>query len=106
MSGPSSGLINGASALYTDSGSVDSVFARTGAVVANTNDYAAFYVPYTGANNYVNLGTFTIRAAGFLAFDGSPGITTTIVTAALTTLGTQGSMSFKNGLLVSQVAAT
>lgn len=34
------------------------------------------------------------------------GFTGTIVTAALTSLGSQGSMTFQNGLLMSQVAAT
>lgn len=34
------------------------------------------------------------------------GISIVIVTAALTTLGTQGSMTFTNGLLTAQVAAT
>lgn len=34
------------------------------------------------------------------------GLTVTINTAALTTLGTQGSMTFQNGLLVAQVQAT
>lgn len=106
MTGPSSGLISDASALYTDAGSVDSIFGRTGAVVADTNDYAAFYVPYTGAAADVNLGAFIMQAGGYKSSDGSAGITATIVTAALTGGGTQGSMSFKNGLLVSQVAAT
>lgn len=106
MSGPSSGLINDASALYTDAGSVDSVFGRTGAVVADTSDYAAFYVPYTGAAADVNLGAFILRAGGFKSSDGSAGITATIVTAELTGGGTQGSMTFKNGILTAQVAAT
>lgn len=105
-SGPTSGIINDATALYTDAGSVDSIFGRTGAVVADTSDYAAFYVPYTGAANDVDLGTFTMRAAIFKAFDGSSGLTTTITTAALTTLGTQGTMVFKSGLLVSSTPAT
>lgn len=34
------------------------------------------------------------------------GLSVTITTAALTTLGTQGSMTFQNGLLVAQVQAT
>lgn len=107
MSGATSGIINDASALYSDAGSVDSFNSRTGAVVPITGDYAAFYVPYTGANANVNLGVNTLRAGGFLSSDGSAGITVTIVTAQLTpATGTQGSMSFKNGLLVSSVAAT
>jgi len=36
----------------------------------------------------------------------SPGITVTITTAALTGLGSQGSMTFQNGLLIGQVQAT
>lgn len=107
MSGASSGLINGATAIYTDAGSVDSVFSRTGDVVAETADYAAFYVPYTGANANVLLGSNTLRAGGFLSSDGSAGITVTITTAQLTpATGTQGSMTFKNGILTAQVAAT
>jgi len=39
-----------------------------------------------------------------LAF--SVGFTGTIVTAKLTTGGANGSMTFKNGILISQVAAT
>lgn len=38
--------------------------------------------------------------------DGSAGITATIVTAALTLAGTQGSMTFKNGILTAQTPAT
>lgn len=106
MTGASSGLINAASALYTDAGSVDSVFGRVGTVIADGADYAAFYVPYSGATGDVNLGTHTLRAGAYKSSDGSTGITVTITTAALTTLGSQGSMVFKNGLLVSQIAAT
>lgn len=106
MTGAVSGLINGGTAVLTDTGAVTTVFSRTGDVVVQSSDYAAFYVPYTGANANTNLGVNTLRAAGFLSSDGSAGITVTITTAALTTLGTQGSMSFKNGLLVNQVQAT
>jgi len=38
--------------------------------------------------------------------DGTEGITTTITTAKLTAVGTDGSMEFKNGLLVASIAAT
>lgn len=107
MTGATSGLINGGTAVLTDTGATTSVFGRTGDVVAQTGDYAAFYVPYTGANANVNLGSNTLRAGGFLSSDGSAGITVTIVTAQLTpATGTQGSLTFKNGILTAQVAAT
>jgi hypothetical protein len=41
-----------------------------------------------------------------VSIGGSPGITVTIITAALTGGGTQGSMTFTNGVLTAQVAAT
>ena len=47
--------------------------------------------------------TIGIDSSGIIS---TIGFTGTIVTAALTTLGTQGSMTFKDGLLVSQVPAT
>lgn len=107
MTGATSGLINGGTAVLTDTGATTSVFGRTGDVTAQTGDYATFYVPYTGANANVILGVNTLRSGGFLSSDGSAGITATIITAQLTpATGTQGSMTFKNGLLVSQVAAT
>ena len=47
--------------------------------------------------------TIGIDSSGIIS---TIGFTGTIVTAALTTLGTQGSMTFEDGLLVSQVPAT
>ena len=47
--------------------------------------------------------TIGIDSSGIIS---TIGFTGTIVTAALTTLGTQGSMIFEDGLLVSQVPAT
>jgi hypothetical protein len=45
-------------------------------------------------------------AGGYNSVDASAGITATIVTAQLTALGSQGSMTFKNGILTAQTAAT
>jgi len=49
----------------------------------------------------------TINASALnINIGGSPGINATIVTAALTTLGSQGSMTFTNGILTAQTPAT
>ena len=45
-------------------------------------------------------------AGGFISSDNSAGITATITTAALTPVGSQGSMTFKDGILTAQTAAT
>jgi hypothetical protein len=45
-------------------------------------------------------------AGGYNSVDASAGITATIVTAQLTALGSQGSMTFKNGILTAQTPAT
>lgn len=50
-----------------------------------------------GARTNLGLGTMATENIG---------ITATIVTAALTTLGTQGSMTFTNGILTAQTQAT
>ena len=43
---------------------------------------------------------------GYKSSDGSSGVTATITTAKLTTLGSNGSMTFKNGLLTAHTDAT
>ena len=53
----------------------------------------------TAANARTNLGLGTMATQ-------NTGITATITTAALTTLGTQGSMTFTNGILTAQTQAT
>ena len=50
-----------------------------------------------GARTNLGLGTMATQ---------NTGITATITTAALTTLGTQGSMTFTNGILTAQTQAT
>jgi hypothetical protein len=65
MTGATSGLINGGTAVLTDTGATTSVFGRTGDVIAQTGDYAAFYVPYTGANAGVDLNTQTLKSGVF-----------------------------------------
>jgi hypothetical protein len=54
-------------------------------------------------------GTFTLNWFGFfksLQAMFASGFTGTIVTAKLTTGGTEGSITFQNGVVVSQIAAT
>jgi hypothetical protein len=62
----------------------------------------------TNAENYTN--SFASNAAnlttGTLPIARLSGLSVTITTAALTTGGTQGSMTFTNGLLTAQVQAT
>lgn len=69
-------------------------------------------LPLTLATVNVDVGTYTaatvtVNAKGLVtaAVDGG-GISATIITAALTALGTQGSMTFVGGLLTAQVPAT
>lgn len=45
-------------------------------------------------------------AGGYKSSDGSAGLTATITTAKLTTIGTNGSMTFKDGILTAQTQAT
>jgi hypothetical protein len=67
-----------------------------------------------GATNFYAIKTGTgavefgdvCKAAGYKSSDGSAGITATITTAKLTAGGANGSMTFKNGLLTAQTAAT
>lgn len=56
-----------------------------------------------GANAVVS---GTIKAAGYLAADGSAGASGTVPLAPLTTGGAAGSITFKNGLYVSSVSPT
>ena len=51
----------------------------------------------SGARTNLGLGTMATQ---------NTGITATIITAALTALGTQGSMTFTNGILTAQTQAT
>lgn len=65
----------------------------------------------TGAFSEASIGNGLSLSGGVLSnsyksSDGSNGLTVTITTAALTTLGSQGSMTFKNGLLTAQTQAT
>ena len=48
----------------------------------------------------------SIKPAGYQSSDGSTGISATITTAKLTPGGANGSMTFKNGILTAQTAAT
>ena len=67
---------------------------------------------FDGAERIYSDGTNLCSAAPFKAVgglkssDGSTGITATITTAALTPGGSTGSMTFKNGILTAQTAAT
>jgi hypothetical protein len=55
-------------------GAVDSVFGRTGAVVALVGDYSAFYAPiaHVGTGGVAEHPVFTTGAAGFVPDPGTP----------------------------------
>lgn len=69
----------------------------------------------TGARSNLGLGTIATQNANNVAITGGSimgvvhptnGITTTITTAKLTSTGTNGSMTFINGILTAQTQAT
>jgi hypothetical protein len=80
----------------------------------DTSNYLSTTIDATGNATLALAGTtpiFTFSQAihvdgGIQSSDGSAGITTTIVTAQLTALGAQGSMTFKNGILTASTPAT
>lgn len=74
--------------------------AGTAATAAAAAQAAAIAAAATHSDNASNLSSGTV-AVGLL-----PGISVTIVTAQLTGLGTQGSMTFTNGVLTAQTPAT
>jgi hypothetical protein len=59
-----------------------------------------------GSGDLIILGGAVRGNGGFKSSDGSVGITATITTAKLTPGGSNGSMTFKNGLLTAQTQAT
>ncbi len=53
-----------------------------------------------------NLSRFLMLVANYIRLLNNDGFTGTITTAPLTGLGAPGSMTFQNGVLISQVPAT
>jgi hypothetical protein len=87
----------------------------TNAIYGTVTDLAGLVIDDVsdGTNNWAiktGLGKVefndTCQAQGFKSSDGSAGITATITTAKLTSGGSAGSMTFKNGILTAQTAAT
>jgi len=90
---------------------VDFAPATSGSSVlkGNGSGGTATAVPGTDYVTPNNPGAVTVvglNSTGGFSSNGTAGITTTIVTAKLTTGGTAGSMTFKDGLLIGQVAET
>jgi len=71
------------------------------AAAAQTNAQAYADAAANAAQSNAEAAASAALAAAF-----APGISVTITTAQLTTLGSQGSMTFTNGLLTGQVQAT
>lgn len=115
---PTSGTINGGSSLALLQGqTIWVVFSGTnwksGAFTAPPLDTPAVTHEFITAYNAAT-GAFSQTQPAFTDISGNlatsqlptAGLSVTITTAALTTLGTQGSMTFTNGLLTAQVQAT
>ena len=99
---PTSGLINGGASLaLLQNQSIWAVYNGTNwltdAFTAPPQTIAAVAGKYLTAYN---------AATGVFSASTTPGISATITTAALTTLGTQGSMTFVDGMLTAQTPAT
>jgi len=126
---PSSGLINGASSISLAAGQAATVFfdginwsASTSLPGTITEISTASGLSGGGSSGSVMLeiaatgvtaGTYTlptivVNAQGLVtsASNGPTGINATIVTAALTPTGAQGSMTFVNGVLTAQTPAS
>jgi len=103
-------IINGASVLSgtdrsTLSSGSSSVYADSGTGFVAIAEDGTQYIALAAAGCVVSAPFF--RCTGDLqAADGNAGISVTITTAKLTAGGTDGSMTFTNGLLTAQTAAT
>ncbi len=99
---PSSGLVNGAASLVmTQHETVMAVFDGTNWLTSDLLVLPITKTPVTG--EYL---TGYDAVTGLFSQSSTPGISGTITTAALTTLGTQGSMTFVDGILTAQTPAT
>lgn len=99
---PATGTINGAATLAIPP-SFWAIVAFDGA------DWWAATLPLTPLTIAPVTGEYLTgydAATGLFSQSTTPGISATIVTAALTTLGAQGSMQFVDGILVAQTPAT
>jgi hypothetical protein len=76
------------------------------AAQSNAQTYAAAQAATAQSNAEAFAGNASNLTSGTLATARLGGLTATITTAALTVGGTQGSMTFTNGLLTAQVPAT
>ena len=99
------GNINGLGTLSTQNSDNVSI---TGGNIANTN---LSNIKTPGLTGYLyghNTGAVTASTTiPYSAITGTPtGLSVTITTAKLTTLGSNGSMTFTNGILTSQTQAT
>ncbi len=99
---PTTGLINGAANWVMPNGGLFMlVFDATNWKTSDVTVLAQTIAPVTG--EYL---TGYNATTGVFSQSTPAGISVTITTAALTTLGTQGSMTFTGGLLTAQVPAT
>jgi len=96
-------------------GVINSIIAGTGISANNSsgnvtidNTGVTSLNSITGAVDLVNGSNVTISGSGqnITISAGSQGLTATITTAKLTTLGSNGSMTFNNGLLTASTPAT
>jgi len=99
------GNINGLGTLSTQNSDNVSI---TGGNIANTNLSNINTPGLTGYLYGNNTGPVTASTTiPYSAITGTPtGLSVTITTAKLTTLGTNGSMTFTNGILTAQTQAT
>lgn len=99
---PTSGTINGSASFSLPQN-------YTAVVVFNGTNWftsAVLVIPQTIAPVAGKYLTAYDAATGLFSQSTTPGISATITTAALTTLGTQGSMTFVDGILTAQTPAT
>lgn len=98
--------VNGSSSLTLGAGQGVQVFFANRAWLAYAGSTVIQVVP---ANTPATTGEYLTSynsSTGAFTKSTPAGISATIVTAALTTLGTQGSMVFTNGILTAQTPAT
>lgn len=89
-----------------NTGAISIAFAN---ITGKPTTLPGYGIVSTGTGNAVAANAPTINninLTGSITTSGSPGISTTIVTAKLTVGGTNGSMVFTNGLLTAQTQAT
>jgi hypothetical protein len=95
------GITNGQTVLTNSAGLAAALSDETGTGLSVFNNTPTLITPNIG----VASGT-SINLTGGITTAGAPGITVVITTAKLTGGGVDGSMTFTNGILTAQVAAT